>query len=104
MEAVLDTMSLGIPKGRAFMTVVAEVVLEAPPKEMIPSSRPPASSSRTLVQAPLIMMGVTSPVFLEARMWRMSPPPAAATSSDEMCAGMEGSPPMEVSMRRVLKP
>jgi hypothetical protein len=101
---MLETMNLGMPKGSAFMTVVAEVVFEAPPNEMIPPNRPWASNWCTRVIAPRIMMGVTSPVFLEARIAWIFPPPASATSSDEMSGGMVGSPPIEVSMRSALNP
>ncbi len=104
MEAVLESTNLGTPNGSAFMMLVPMVVLLAPPKERMPSTLSAAYSSLIFSTAPLIMIGVTSPVAFEARISLMSPPPALATSAAVMSGVIAGSPPMPASTRIVVCP
>jgi hypothetical protein len=55
-EAMVDTMSLGMPTGSAFMAVVPMEVPPEPPRLMTPSNLPSAASLTASARAPRPMI------------------------------------------------
>ena len=102
-EAMVETITLGTPTGRARMAGVAREVPPLPPMERMPSSLPRAKSSGTSFSAPRAITSMASPRSFLAASAARSTPTAAATSA-LLTSGVNRGSKTPVWMQRVWRP
>ena len=89
---MVDTISLGRPRGSPFMAKRPRAVPMVPPKAMIPSIFPSAESPERRIAAPLAMNSMLLLSFPSPITPSSSVSPALATSSRLMAGSKEGFP------------